>query len=157
VKTQVPGTLSSSPTTIKSPHLLEVNIPRDIRCHGYNANICIVRCRNKAANGPFGGCAPVVVPDLPAYNPYYYGTNANPYGTYGSNGRNQYYSPSSMARNNGNNVQLNYRSFGTSTNPGGNYGGFSQPQGGNRPGNNNYYSPGQQGQQQQQQQNRFFF
>ncbi|KAK6336930.1 hypothetical protein TWF718_009719 [Orbilia javanica] len=40
---------------------MQVTLPDDLDCKGaYTAkNICIVRCQNKAENGPFGGCIPV--------------------------------------------------------------------------------------------------
>ncbi|KAF3908143.1 hypothetical protein AA313_de0200073 [Arthrobotrys entomopaga] len=41
---------------------LIVRIPKNAKCtgtYGKAKNICMVRCENKAANGPFGGCVPV--------------------------------------------------------------------------------------------------
>lgn len=40
---------------------IEVQLPANLKCEGsYNAKrICIVRCQNKAENGPFGGCIPI--------------------------------------------------------------------------------------------------
>ncbi|KAK6499398.1 hypothetical protein TWF506_004025 [Arthrobotrys conoides] len=43
----------------------QIALPADMNCRGkYGAkgkveNICIVRCQNRAANGPFGGCVPI--------------------------------------------------------------------------------------------------
>ncbi|KAK6540977.1 hypothetical protein TWF694_008358 [Orbilia ellipsospora] len=41
---------------------LTVRIPKGVKCtgtYGKAKNICMVRCENSAANGPFGGCVPV--------------------------------------------------------------------------------------------------
>ncbi|KAK6513730.1 hypothetical protein TWF506_008169 [Arthrobotrys conoides] len=49
-------------------HLLKLKIPRGIRCTGTSGphkNVCIMRCENYAVNGPFGGCIPFRVVNLP--------------------------------------------------------------------------------------------
>ncbi|KAF3114633.1 hypothetical protein TWF569_000853 [Orbilia oligospora] len=49
----------------ETPCKFEVAMPKQFECKGsYGANgsmknICLVRCENKAANGPFGGCVPI--------------------------------------------------------------------------------------------------
>ncbi|KAF3113272.1 hypothetical protein TWF594_002663 [Orbilia oligospora] len=49
-------------------------LPTDLRCtgtYGNMKNICLVRCENKAANGPFGSCVPVqqIVTNVPKPKP----------------------------------------------------------------------------------------
>ncbi|KAF3186570.1 hypothetical protein TWF225_004629 [Orbilia oligospora] len=42
-------------------HTLRVRIPGNVKCtaqYGNMKNICMLRCENFAANGPFGGCVP---------------------------------------------------------------------------------------------------
>ncbi|KAF3912749.1 hypothetical protein ABW20_dc0102745 [Dactylellina cionopaga] len=62
-------------------------LPKDLTCSGsYGGadNICMVRCNNEAANGPFGGCIPIQLvdgdhPDPPApvpTNPVFVNTTA---------------------------------------------------------------------------------
>ncbi|KAI9146198.1 hypothetical protein BKA69DRAFT_1108531 [Paraphysoderma sedebokerense] len=39
---------------------LVVQMPQNLQCTGgENGNMCMIRCRNPAAAGPFGGCIPV--------------------------------------------------------------------------------------------------
>ncbi|KAK6351920.1 hypothetical protein TWF718_005063 [Orbilia javanica] len=51
--------------TIGKVHAFEVQLPKHLNCQGKYGpkgkftDICLVRCENKAANGPFGGCVPV--------------------------------------------------------------------------------------------------
>ncbi|KAK6350980.1 hypothetical protein TWF718_004158 [Orbilia javanica] len=52
---------SVNPHTNAQAHTLKVKIPDDIKCKskaGKYKNICLMRCENYAANGPFGGCVP---------------------------------------------------------------------------------------------------
>ncbi|RVD84010.1 uncharacterized protein DFL_005777 [Arthrobotrys flagrans] len=47
---------------VLKPCTFIVQLPADLKCgakYGKHSNICIVRCENKAENGPFGGCIPV--------------------------------------------------------------------------------------------------
>ncbi|KAF3287530.1 hypothetical protein TWF970_007250 [Orbilia oligospora] len=49
-------------------------LPTDLRCtgsYGNMKNICLIRCENKAANGPFGSCVPVqqIVTNVPEPKP----------------------------------------------------------------------------------------
>ncbi|EPS35153.1 hypothetical protein H072_11413 [Dactylellina haptotyla CBS 200.50] len=42
-------------------NLLIVNIPADVKCtgtFGSKKNVCMIRCQNPSANGPFGACIP---------------------------------------------------------------------------------------------------
>jgi hypothetical protein len=77
---QPPGKDSTSPGTTKTAHALHVQIPRDLQCFGgFNGQMCIVRCRNKAAAGPFGSCAPIVVASGPMGSCNNNNQNRNPY------------------------------------------------------------------------------
>ncbi|KAF3192004.1 hypothetical protein TWF788_004194 [Orbilia oligospora] len=52
-------------------HLLKWKVPRGMYCAGKSgqySNVCIMRCENFATNGPFGGCIPFRVVDLPPEN-----------------------------------------------------------------------------------------
>ncbi|KAK6519200.1 hypothetical protein TWF281_003889 [Arthrobotrys megalospora] len=50
---------------IQKPCWFKVKLPSNLNCQGVYGgkgeykNICLVRCENNAANGPFGGCVPI--------------------------------------------------------------------------------------------------
>jgi len=58
VTQNVPGVIGLSLAS-KKDFPLEATVPAGMTCSGGpSGNACIVRCRNQAAAGPFGGCAP---------------------------------------------------------------------------------------------------
>ncbi|KAI9190289.1 hypothetical protein H9P43_001730 [Blastocladiella emersonii ATCC 22665] len=60
VAQNVAGVLGTNPLGNKSPHDLVVMMPANMQCTGgASGNMCMVRCRNNAVAGPFGGCVPV--------------------------------------------------------------------------------------------------
>ncbi|KAI9136932.1 hypothetical protein BKA69DRAFT_1033110 [Paraphysoderma sedebokerense] len=60
VTRNVPGILSLNVLGSTQPHPLEVQMPADLNCSGGpDNNMCMIRCRNAAVAGPFGGCVPV--------------------------------------------------------------------------------------------------
>ncbi|KAK6509350.1 hypothetical protein TWF481_004102 [Arthrobotrys musiformis] len=59
---QVPGNNPELNAIAHTNFPLIVNIPKDIKCEGVYGdikNVCMVRCQNRAINGPFGSCVPV--------------------------------------------------------------------------------------------------
>ncbi|KAF3078837.1 hypothetical protein TWF569_010275 [Orbilia oligospora] len=80
-------------------HFLKVAVPKDIKCagqYGTAKNICLMRCENYAANGPFGGCAvfqvvypePKIKPPPPPKPVYVDKTKPEPKPDYGDAGYN---------------------------------------------------------------------
>ncbi|KAI9188199.1 hypothetical protein H9P43_002596 [Blastocladiella emersonii ATCC 22665] len=62
VTQNLPGRRGLNGRTNKTPQPLTVMIPQNAQCTGgADGNACIVRCRNPAAAGPFGGCVPVMM------------------------------------------------------------------------------------------------
>jgi len=60
IQQNVPRSVSKVPTTTSQDYPLELLIPQGISCHGgQSGNIRLIRCRNNASTGPFGGCVPV--------------------------------------------------------------------------------------------------
>ncbi|KAI9190295.1 hypothetical protein H9P43_001728 [Blastocladiella emersonii ATCC 22665] len=60
VAQNVRGILGTNPAGNKSPHDLVVMMPASMQCTGgATGDMCMVRCRNNAVAGPFGGCVPV--------------------------------------------------------------------------------------------------
>ncbi|KAG8702288.1 hypothetical protein FRC08_003583 [Ceratobasidium sp. 394] len=68
--TQVIGVDGISRNTKMTAHPLVAQLPSGVKCTGGpNGNTCLVRCRNNAHNGPFGGCAAVVADGAPVNKP----------------------------------------------------------------------------------------
>ncbi|KAI8824122.1 uncharacterized protein EV422DRAFT_518960 [Fimicolochytrium jonesii] len=60
VTTNLPGRRGNNRATSLTDQPLVVNMPANLACTGGAAkNVCLVRCRNPARAGPFGGCMPV--------------------------------------------------------------------------------------------------
>ncbi|KAI9219261.1 hypothetical protein BC828DRAFT_406852 [Blastocladiella britannica] len=60
VTMNLPGVRGRNARTSLKDQALMVTMPGDLKCTGGAAkNMCLVRCRNAAAAGPFGGCVPV--------------------------------------------------------------------------------------------------
>jgi hypothetical protein len=66
VITNVPGTNSRSRARAQDFPLVVQAAPGTTCTGGPNGDACIVRCRNAARAGPFGGCAVVTNPEAPA-------------------------------------------------------------------------------------------
>ncbi|EPS39401.1 hypothetical protein H072_6801 [Dactylellina haptotyla CBS 200.50] len=96
-----PGAASVYPWGNLKAHPLVAQIPKNQECNikiGSMSNICIMRCENFAANGPFGDCIPFqlmvppkpqqvykppVIVSKPVYGNSGYNVNNNPYKEYG--------------------------------------------------------------------------
>ncbi|KAI9190075.1 hypothetical protein H9P43_001508 [Blastocladiella emersonii ATCC 22665] len=62
VMQNLPGQRGRNRATNTTPQPLMVMIPQNAQCTGgADGNACIVRCRNPANAGPFGGCIPVMM------------------------------------------------------------------------------------------------
>ncbi|ORZ31897.1 hypothetical protein BCR44DRAFT_1404934 [Catenaria anguillulae PL171] len=60
VQRNLPGIFGVSVGGNATPQPLVLNMPAQMQCTGGpNGNMCMVRCRNNAVAGPFGGCVPV--------------------------------------------------------------------------------------------------
>ncbi|KAI9146197.1 hypothetical protein BKA69DRAFT_2780 [Paraphysoderma sedebokerense] len=60
VTKNVPGIFGLSLRGSKTDFPLTVQVPQNIACSGGDGNnMCMIRCRNNALAGPFGGCIPV--------------------------------------------------------------------------------------------------
>ncbi|KAG9086379.1 hypothetical protein FRC06_003117 [Ceratobasidium sp. 370] len=58
--TNVVGVNGISRATKMTDHPLVAQLPANIKCTGGpKGNACLVRCKNSAPNGPFGGCTAV--------------------------------------------------------------------------------------------------
>ncbi|KAI9188196.1 hypothetical protein H9P43_002598 [Blastocladiella emersonii ATCC 22665] len=69
VMQNLPGTRGRNRATNTTPQPLMVMIPQNAQCTGgADGNACIVRCRNPANAGPFGGCIPVMMASVAADN-----------------------------------------------------------------------------------------
>lgn len=70
VTRNVPGVASLSLATVADIPLV-VRVPKNMNActGGSNGATCIIRCRNTAVAGPFGGCMPVVMDEAPATAP----------------------------------------------------------------------------------------
>lgn len=73
VTKNVPGVNGLSGTTVKDiPLTIRVPAGMPACTGGSNGATCIIRCRNSALAGPFGGCVPVMLEaagDAPAAAP----------------------------------------------------------------------------------------
>lgn len=118
VTTNVDGRRGNNRAGAKTDHPLTAAIPAGQTCSGNVAgqdNVCLVRCQNQAAAGPFGGVVPVQL------------AGANNKAAAGNNGNN--------AGNNGNNAGNAGNNNGAAKGTNGN--GAAKASKGNKNGNNN--------------------
>ncbi|ORZ31896.1 hypothetical protein BCR44DRAFT_1463463 [Catenaria anguillulae PL171] len=60
IQQNLPGRNGRNRATNTTPQDLVVTMPANLQCTGgANGDMCMVRCRNPARAGPFGGCIPV--------------------------------------------------------------------------------------------------